>query len=183
MGGKKNLIKQIPEKTKGTWLWIGTALLGTLIILLLFEIFQTKPQLQQKPETASLLDLPKISKLDEYKLNFERDFEPDFGLKLSGFEEDNSWRGNAVYDTENFIEGVSSLYLVSKNHSLGQAFLESKINLNDYNSFDVLIFVDDPKNVEILRVKFGNLALTNYYEYRSEEHTSELQSRLHLVCR
>src|SRR2546422_6302168 len=32
------------------------------------------------------------------------------------------------------------------------------------------------------RFRYNNLAQT-YAKYRSEEHTSELQSRLHLVCR
>src|SRR2546429_7222513 len=31
--------------------------------------------------------------------------------------------------------------------------------------------------------EFRNLERTRFIEYRSEEHTSELQSRLHLVCR
>ena len=165
MADRKRSIKKLIQKAQSPWLWIGAVIIGALIILLIFGIFKGQPREEGKPETAGLLNLPKMGQLKEYKLNFDRDFEPDFGLNLSPFEEDNDWRGNALYDTENFFEGESSLYLVSKNHSLGQAFLESKINLNDYNFFDVLIFVDEPKNVEFLRVKFGNLALTNYYEY------------------
>src|SRR5687768_17590442 len=34
-----------------------------------------------------------------------------------------------------------------------------------------------------LRARFGINARLEYYDARSEEHTSELQSRLHLVCR
>src|SRR5690554_7218767 len=40
--------------------------------------------------------------------------------------------------------------------------------------------IDQP-SVDNLRI--NKYALDNYYHFRSEEHTSELQSRPHLVCR
>src|SRR3989449_6372504 len=50
------------------------------------------------------------------------------------------------------------------------------------------VLVHDDRHVELLRLELlqkrvGTLGLGDEVRRRSEEHTSELQSRLHLVCR
>src|SRR5690625_6720246 len=48
------------------------------------------------------------------------------------------------------------------------------------NNFNIIVAIDSP-NVSLLEQKVRNAYIKN--EQRSEEHTSELQSRGHLVCR
>src|SRR2546422_5748364 len=46
-----------------------------------------------------------------------------------------------------------------------------------------LEFIDDYLDIEVARFGRDNLEIIKHVDERSEEHTSELQSRLHLVCR
>ena len=159
--------EKISKFTQNKWLWVSVALFGIVALLLVFAVFGKNPEEEAKPQKANIPNLTKFGKVKEYTLNIPNKIESDFALNLANFDGNEPWQGNGLYDSRNVFEGESSLYLESTNHAASKVFLESKVNLNNYNFFDIFVYLGElePQNLEFLSIKFGNMPLNSYYEY------------------
>jgi len=94
-----------------------------------------------------------------YRANFAEKYTQGKTLEISGFEDNEGWSGDVSYEDANYMEGLTSLSLVSKDKVTISTILEKKLNLEDFDTIKLLTFVakaDDADNIQSLAVRFAS---------------------------